>query len=62
MEVYYNMIQTLFVESLHRLYKDKRVDKEKIDELLSKEKINQQEYDYIISVDDEVKDEEGGVI
>ena len=52
------MIQTLFVESLHRLYKDKRVDKEKIDELLSKEKINQQEYDYIVSVDDEVKDEE----
>ena len=47
------MMRTLFVESLYRLYKDKKVDKEKIDELLSKEKINQQEYEYIISADDE---------
>lgn len=43
------MIQTWFVESLYRLYKDDKVDKQKIDELLSNKKINQQEYDYIIS-------------
>ena len=40
---------TLFVESLYRLYKNKQVKKEKIDELLSSKKITQQEYDYIIS-------------
>ena len=40
---------TLFVESLARLYKNKQVKKEKIDELLSSKKITQQEYDYIIS-------------
>ena len=43
-----------FIESLYRLYKDKKVNKEKIDELLSKEKIDQQEYDYIISADEKV--------
>lgn len=40
---------TLFVESLYRLYKNKQVKKEKIDEFLSSKKITQQEYDYIIS-------------
>ena len=40
---------TLFVESLYRLYKNKQVTKEKIDEFLSLKKITQQEYDYIIS-------------
>ena len=40
----------IFVESLYRLYKDKQVTKEKIDEFLSSKKITQQEYDYIISV------------
>jgi hypothetical protein len=39
----------IFVESLYRLYKDKQVTKEKIDEFLSSKKITQQEYDYIIS-------------
>lgn len=40
---------TQFVKSLYRLYKTKRINKEKIDELLSSKKILQQEYDYIIS-------------
>lgn len=40
---------TLFVESLYRLYKNKQVKKEKIDEFLSSKKITKQEYDYIIS-------------
>ena len=39
---------TQFVESLYRLYKAKRINKEKIDDLLSSKKISQQEYDYII--------------
>lgn len=38
-----------FVESLYRLYKAKRIQKEKIDAFLSSKKITQQEYDYIIS-------------
>ena len=38
-----------FVESLCRLYKADKVDKKKLDELLSSKKINKQEYDYIIS-------------
>lgn len=43
-----------FVESLCRLYKDGKIDEEKLKELLSKEKINQREYDYIASdTDDE---------
>ena len=46
-------MRTILVESLYRLYKDNRVNKEQLDELLSKETINQQEYDYIISADDE---------
>ena len=39
----------LFVDSLFRLYKNGQVTKEKINALLSSEKITQQEYDYIIS-------------
>nr|DAQ11150.1 MAG TPA: hypothetical protein [Caudoviricetes sp.] len=39
----------VFIESLYRLYKNKQVTKEKIDEFLSSKKITQQEYDYIIS-------------
>ncbi len=38
-----------FVESLHRLYKQDKVNNDKLKELLTKKKINQQEYDYIIS-------------
>lgn len=40
---------TQFVKSLYRLYKTKKINKDKIDELLSSKKILQQEYDYIIS-------------
>lgn len=39
-----------FVESLCRLYKDNRIDDQKLNELLIHKKINQQEYDLIISV------------
>lgn len=39
-----------FVESLARLYKDGKVNEKKLKELLSLKKINQTEYDYIISV------------
>lgn len=42
---------TLFVESLYRLYKNKQVKKEKINELFASKKITQQEYDYIISAE-----------
>ena len=44
-----------FIESLHRLYENNQISKQKIDNLLSLKKINQQEYDYIISVQREVK-------
>jgi len=44
-----------FVESLRRLYMDGRVNAQKITELLASNKINQREYDYIISVQREVK-------
>lgn len=39
-----------FVESLSRLYHLKKINKEQIKNLLISKKINQQEYDYIISV------------
>ena len=38
---------TQFVESLARLYKDNKIDKNKLKELLNTKKINQLEYDYI---------------
>lgn len=38
-----------FVESLYRLYGSNRIDKEHLDRLLLSKKINQQEYNYIIS-------------
>lgn len=38
-----------FVESLCRLYTMDKIDALKLNELLTKKKINQQEYDYIIS-------------
>lgn len=38
-----------FVESLYRLYLMSKIDTLKLNELLTKKKINQQEYDYIIS-------------
>lgn len=39
---------TVFVESLKRLYKDRKVSLDKITNLLKEKKINQKEYDYII--------------
>lgn len=38
-----------FVESLLRLYHNHLIDMSKLDELLNANKLNQQEYDYIIS-------------
>lgn len=38
-----------FVESLTRLYRMNKIDENKLKELLTTKKINQQEYDYIIS-------------
>lgn len=38
-----------FVESLYRLYGLDKVNLEQLDKLLINKKINQQEYDYIIS-------------
>lgn len=38
-----------FIESLYRLYRMEKINKEKLDELLSSGKINQQEYDYIVA-------------
>ena len=39
----------LFVESLARLYQANKINENKIKELLATKKINQQEYNYIIS-------------
>lgn len=39
-----------FVESLCRLYKVDKIDVKKLGELLTNNKINKQEYDYIIAV------------
>lgn len=37
-----------FVESLSRLYKENKIDKKKLNSLLSSKKINQTEYNYIL--------------
>lgn len=39
---------TQFVESLSRLYKDNKINKKKLNNLLGSKKINQEEYNYII--------------
>ena len=38
-----------FIESLRRLYKDDKVSKLTLDKLLTDNKINKQEYDYILA-------------
>lgn len=43
---------TQFTESLYRLYKDNKINKNKLDELLTNKKITQAEYDYVISAKD----------
>ena len=40
-----------FVESVNRIYKSYKITEQKLKELLNKNKITQQEYDYIISVE-----------
>ena len=42
------------VESLRRLYGADKINKNQLDKLLMSKKINQQEYDYIISANEEV--------
>ena len=42
---------SLFIESLYRLYRDNKINKDKLNELLAFKKINQQEYDYIIAAE-----------
>lgn len=44
-----------FVESLRRLYIAGSINAQKIEDLFAANKINQQEYDYIISAQREVK-------
>lgn len=43
-----------FIESLCRLYKMGKINKEKLDELLFNGKITQQEYDYIVSAENAI--------
>lgn len=42
-----------FVESLCRLYRANKIEMKKLDELLAFNKITQQEYDYIVSANNE---------
>lgn len=46
-----------FIESLCRLYTNEKVQQDKLLELLNNKKINQQEYDYIISSDNPARKE-----
>lgn len=41
---------SVFVETLKRLYVNKKVTKSKIDNLLKEKKLNKSEYDYILDV------------
>ena len=45
----------LFVESIKRLYKDKKITKDKVVELFKNEKITEEEMLYILDVDSNVK-------
>ena len=42
-----------FIESLIRLYKNKKIDKKKLNNLLSTKKISQSDYNYILKNADE---------
>ena len=46
-------MMSVFVDTLKRLYEDKRVSKEKIDELLELKKITLEEHLYILGKDGE---------
>jgi hypothetical protein len=39
----------VFIESLQRLYQMRKINQEKVDDLLASNKITKAEYDYIIS-------------
>ena len=41
----------IFVESLKRLYKDKKINKEKVVELFNNGKITMDEKDYILNIE-----------
>ena len=41
------MTATVFIESLKRLYNDKKITSEKLESLLIDKKISRKEYDYI---------------
>ena len=43
-----------FIQSLRRLYSDHKITTTTLDALLTSEKINQQEYDYIISAENAI--------
>ena len=43
-----------FIESLRRLYKIEKINKEKLDAFLASNKITKAEYDYIISAKEAV--------
>ena len=45
----------LFVESIKRLYQDKKIDKSKIVELYESEKITEEEMNYILDVNFDVE-------
>jgi len=45
---------TQFIDSLFRLYKADKINEIKLKELLATKKINQQEYNYIISAKNKV--------
>ena len=45
----------LFVESIKRLYKDKKITKEKVLELFQNSKVTEEELKYILEVDFDVK-------
>ena len=44
-----NLQISQFVDSLGRLYRYQKIDKKRLDKLLTDKKINKQEYNYIIS-------------
>ena len=45
----------LFVESIKRLYKDKKINKEKIVELFESGKISEEELNYILDINLDVE-------
>lgn len=48
------MMSNQFVESLRRLYKKDKISEKRLKELLDSKKIKENEYQYILSVKEEV--------